>query len=433
MQWPEAEGQGIRSGVAASKRRPRPESRMTERWYRLSRASAKRDNPLGNVRARSILSTAPCYYSVSMPHPYLLFCPYLSLDKAVAFADWELGPLESFEDRWADPRFKDKAMAFLNKFVGPDNELIKNPALLCKTGQQLDGQMPLDEEVAALELSLVFAFVDRNPRMGQDIDAGWWVVTADNAKLFLWPIDLERGHVVLSNGCLVTVKTGGYRISDQKLVLRPPLDLHMPIGPRSPDVLVLTGVYKTVIRSLRYPGECVTADQVRVAVEWFAKAWSNSRAVQWPERLVYLKTAFEALTGTSKGWKSARKLRQIFEALPDTIEDDAEILVWSPEEKPVHRRPWSDKNGQPQSTLITDLEHWFIEFGDTRNTIIHEGRVPDLTYSGSNPAYAGHFFCTAEFLLRGVIKVLLSKLGYENVWRTELWRSIDAVCAEEDW
>ena len=38
----------------------------------------------------------------------------------------------------------------------------------------------------------------------------------------------------------------------------------------------------------------------------------------WPERLVYLKTAFEALTGTSTNWKSARKLRKTFEALPHT-------------------------------------------------------------------------------------------------------------------
>ena len=101
-----------------------------------------------------------------MPHPCLLFCPYLplSLDEPVAFADWELGPLESFKNRWADPRFKEQATAFLSKFVKPDNEPINKPALLCKVGKQLDGQKPPDEEVRALELSLIFASVDRNPR-----------------------------------------------------------------------------------------------------------------------------------------------------------------------------------------------------------------------------------------------------------------------------
>ena len=133
----------------------------------------------------------------------------------------------------------------------------------------------------------------------------------------------------------------------------------MPILAPSPDPLMLTGVYETVLRSLRSPGGNPTADRVRVAVEWCAKAWPNTQAVQWPERLVYLKTAFEALTGTSTNWKSARKLRETFEALPHTTEKDSDILVWSHEEKPAHTRTWVDKNGQSQSTLITDLEHWF--------------------------------------------------------------------------
>ena len=206
----------------------------------------------------------------------------------------------------------------------------------------------------------------------------------------------------------------------------------MPIFVSSPDPLVLTGVYETVLRSLRSPGENPIANGVRVAAEWFAKAWSNSRAVQWPERLVYLKTAFEALTGTSYNWKSAYKLREIFEALPHTIKEDSKVLVWSPEEKPVHTRPWKDKNGHPQSTLITDLEQWFIAFGNARNDIIHKGEIPETTYCGLNPAYNGDFFWTAEFLLRVVIKVLLSRLGYDNAWRTESSRITHADWLDVD-
>ena len=123
-----------------------------------------------------------------MPHPYPLFCPYLplSLDEPVTFADWELGPLESFKDRWADPRFKEQATAFLGKFViGPDNERVHSPALLCKAGKRLDVQKPPDKEVRALELSLIFAAVDRNPRnRPEGIHEGWAMVTADNAELY---------------------------------------------------------------------------------------------------------------------------------------------------------------------------------------------------------------------------------------------------------
>ncbi len=367
-----------------------------------------------------------------MPHHYLLFCPYLplSLEEPVAFADWELGPLEFFKDRWADPRFKAQAAAFLHKFVGTDNVPIDNPALLCRKGKQLDGQEPSPEEVRALELSLVFAFVDRNPRcLPENHHEGWAMMTADNAELHVWPIDLEQEYVTKSTGYIVVSNIGGYKISDRGLVFSPPLDLHMPTAARSPDPLVLTGIYQTVLGSLSSQGnKKSTADRVRVAVDWFAKAWRNTATVHYPERLVFLKTAFEALTGTSKIWKSAKKLREIFEALPHTTERDSEILVWSPEEEPVHTRKWVDKCGQSQSTLITDLERWFMAFGKARNTIIHEGKLPQLTYSGSNPAYNGDFVFTAEFLLRGAIKVLLStKPGYADAWRSELCRISKAL------
>ncbi len=67
-----------------------------------------------------------------------------------------------------------------------------------------------------------------------------------------------------------------------------------------------------------------------------------------------------------------------------------------------------------------------MAFGEARNIIIHEGGLPELTYSGPC-VYNGLFFFTGEFLLRGVIKVLLSELGYDNAWRSELWRTIDAA------
>ena len=49
-----------------------------------------------------------------------------------------------------------------------------------------------------------------------------------------------------------------------------------------------------------------------------------------------MKTAFEALSGTSKSHCTARFLRQLFEAIPHTTPLDSKRLVWSPEERPVH-------------------------------------------------------------------------------------------------
>lgn len=359
------------------------------------------------------------------PHPYLLFCPYLCMMETVTFAGWELGPLQSFEGRWADPRFREQAIDFLGKFVGPDNKPIANPALLCREGRQLDGEKPSREEVRALQLSLVFAFVDGNPRNNPESNQQFrQIMTAENAELHVWPIDLEHECVIKSTGYLVSTNTLYNMANYREPVLRPPVDLHMPTATHCPDPLILTGIYETVLSSLQSPGEVSVSGALRVAVDWFAKAWHNTVTVEYSERLVYLKIAFEALTGTSNNWKSARRLREKFEALPVTEVTDTDILVWSPKEKAVHKRTWKDKCGRTNTELITDLEHWFMEFGKARNTIIHEGKMPELVYSGSNPAYGGSFFYTAEFLLRGVIKVQLSKLGYDCAWRSPLWRTI---------
>lgn len=340
-------------------------------------------------------------------------------EKPIKFADWELGPSRLFANRWKDTRFRRKSEEFLSNFIGPYGQAI-DPSLLCRRGKPLDGRKPSEEEKRALALSLAFALIDRNPRENflTSRDKIQEIRTTENAELHLWLIEgrnitIDTGYLIPN--CIVNASSSP--------VIRPPLDLHMPIFAPEPDSFLLTGIYETVLCSLRSQDKNSTADRVRVAVEWLAKAWSNSRAVEWPERLVYLKTAFEALTGTSHTRKSAKILREIFESVPHTLESDADILGWPPREKPVQTGTW-EKSDQHQPTPISGLEAWFMEFGDVRNTIIHEGKLPSLMYAGPNPAFNGHIVSTAEFLLRGTIKILLAtKLGYEDAWRSELGRS----------
>ena len=374
-----------------------------------------------------------------MPNPYLLFCPYLPPtpnNEIVEFADWELGPFRCFEDRWADPDFKSLATTFLGKFTRPsDNKPIENPALLCKKGEQLDGRKPSNAEMRALELSLAFGFLDSNPRQeSEDHEIGWGMVTTDNLELHLWSIELEQGRLTLERGYLVEATISGFRIDDPQFIVTAPLDLHLPSLPPSPDPLVLTGIYETILTSLCSPDAEPEAHRVHFAVDWLAKAWRNTASVHYPERIVFLKTAFEAVTRTSKAYKSASRLRRMFESLPDTTDFDSDILVWSPEEKPRHNYTWKDTNDLSKRKLITDLEAWFLAFSKARNTIIHEGIIPDLVHPSSaskqitsRTIYHCHFFYTAERLLRGVIKVLLCKLGYKDAWRTQLSRVLEPL------
>lgn len=365
-----------------------------------------------------------------MSNPHLLFCPYLplsalvdGLDEPIEFAGWQLGPLRLFEDRWADPRFKSASTAFLEKFIGLSGKTqVQNFALLCKKGEKLDGRKPSTTEFRALELALAFGFLDSNP-MEKDSEAGWVMVTTDNADLHLWSIDIEHGRLTLNRGGLVNTTISEFTSDNSRLVIAPPLDLHMPTLLPPPDPLVLTGIYETTLASLQSPIAKNEAHRIRVAVGWLAKAWRNTASIHYPERLVFLKTAFEALTGKSKAHQSASELRRIFESLQDATEDDAEFLVWSPTEKPIHN--WNGNR-------ITDLEAWFRAFSDVRNEIIHEGTIPDLIYPPngttypitSREIYRGHFFSTAERLLRSAIKVLLSKMGYKEAWYPKPYRDL---------
>lgn len=361
---------------------------------------------------------------MSMTHHHLAFCPYLSVANIIRFADWELGPLRAFQDRWAEERFESQSNLFLSKFVDPEGETIQQPTLLCRRDRQIDGALPEGAECEALQSAISLAFLDENPRRTQtNRHESWKVITADNTDLFVWPIDLEAGWVTVSTGFMVRTLGGGYRLTDPDLLIRPPLDLSFTRGSQSAFAGTLDAVYRTVLGSLRTPGESPHADRLRAAIRWFEKAWRNTATVHFPERLVFLKTGFEALTGTGNSRKSAQALRELFESLPGTTAKDSERLVWSPEEKPLHERV-SERKGKRHSELLTDLEQWFMVFAHARNRIVHEGAVPEFDYHAANLAYAGHLVFTAEFLFRAAIKASLEGLGFPHLWREELARVI---------
>ena len=369
-----------------------------------------------------------------MPFPYLAFCPYLYMNEPIEFGDWELGPLAAFEERWADLKFETQAKAFLAKFVDGHGQPIERPSLLCRRQGKIDGAFPSlqEQEIEALRAAIAFAFLDTNPRCTSS-NQQQHVITADNTELFFWPIDVDDGSVAFMTGIMVKTRVGGYRTSDEHLTIRPPLDMCMPRGTCTAAAMCLEAVYQTVRQSLRTPGVDVQADHLRPAIGWFTKAWGNTETVQFPERVVFLKTAFEALSGTNKSYRTAHFLRELFEAIPRTARLDLTRLVWSPAERPVHTHTYM-KNGKPHSVQITDLEHWFMAFAKARNEIIHESKSPPLEYSGSNAAYDGHFVFTAEFLLRAAIKVWLSSHGYPDLLPSgsDLLRTIQRAVEEHE-
>lgn len=365
-----------------------------------------------------------------MAAPHIGFCPYLSTNSVVSFADWELGPLSAFTARWQDRALQEKAEHFLSTFTDAHGGEIKNPSLLCRQGQQIDGTLPPDTEIEALQAAIGFAVLDLNV---PPHDNNWaeYTRTTDNVELFFWPINVDSDHVVVARGLMVR-ELGAFSNKEGQYAIRPPLDLRMPVlAPWPPQTDCLEAIYRTVLLSLQQPGTNRVADQIRVAVSWFLKAWRNTATLHFSERLVFLKTAFEALLDASAGYKGSTRLRRLFEALGITqaAHGEAEGLMWSPAEQPIHCHTYQG-DGQTRTVQVTDLQQWFLAFAKARNAVIHDGELNQLSFVSANPTYDGPFIWTAERLLRVAVKVKLGEAGFPGVWHSGGWRIVRAACAE---
>lgn len=195
--------------------------------------------------------------------------------------------------------------------------------------------------------------------------------------------------------------------------MTPPLHLQMPSSIRL-DEDVIAAVFAAVSQAEQVPD----LQRVLTAIRWLARAWTNSEALGWDDRIVMLKTAFEALVSESQNPQAMEALRAIFERC-DTRhgnEMNAEALHWSPTEAEVHSTTLSIKRN------VTSLEDWFIAFTRCRNKIIHEGQVDSVEYTNGSSAYNGPFPHIAERVLREAIKVLLDELGLGHLWEARTRR-----------
>ena len=76
-------------------------------------------------------------------------------------------------------------------------------------------------------------------------------MTADNAELHVWPIDLEQEYVTKSTGYIVVSNIGGYKISDSRT------------GQFSPPELV-----ERLVLSMPDPGE-LRSPRSLCGVDWY--------------------------------------------------------------------------------------------------------------------------------------------------------------------
>lgn len=357
--------------------------------------------------------------------PYVVFLPYLPLREPTDVGNWVLHPIDIFDGPWQSARFEELSRRFIAAFRGPNNEPIPHPTLAARRASGCDGALPSRAEQDALRRAVEFASLDQNTTWSSDISSGSMqalqALTTDNADLHVWPIDTVDGHVAQGSGFVVSTLAGGYRIGDD-LAITPPEELRLPFGNVTLDSEIATAVYRTIAGQMD-DVEITDAARVARAISWLAKAWRNTPAISWEDRIVFLKTAFEALTGKSTTHEAGTKLRRLFEdvIVGDARDDATDHLLWSPTE--TASRPFTNRSGK--SWDCTDLEHWFRAFGEARNDIIHGDSPPlDFDYEEDGSAYNGPMFHTAERLLREATKVELTRLGHDRLFYEATTRAI---------
>jgi hypothetical protein len=342
--------------------------------------------------------------------------PYLPLDEPLRWAGWWLGSLEEFPGPWRDDDLENEARRFLGGFRAVDGKAIARPSVLVREAVGVDGERPTDEEIECLRLAIEFATVDGNPIWtSENMNHGWAIATADNADLWVQPLDLAHGYIALGRGGRNQTTVGGVNTRSGNFAIPAPIELHLPPRARL-DGPTLEALYTVLIN---HTG--LWSERLRVAIPWLTKSWLNTTSITFADRVVLLKTATEALTGTSNNTKAARSLRRLFAT---TLKQEGEgigvdALLWSPDE-PSFTRTWGDP--EQQQELIA-FDHWYRSFSDARNAILHEGRVGQLEYSQPSSPYAGPYSEVADRVVREAAKVALGASGWPEVWRNGLGRA----------
>jgi hypothetical protein len=362
----------------------------------------------------------------------VLALPYLPMKKPVRFSGWVVGPLESADGRWSDKAFEARAKEFFSKFRTVDGKPVERPSIAFRADAGVDGATPEFRDWQALGLALTFAVLDGNPPYGEDVD-GHWISTADNADLWVQPINVSAGSIALGRGLLVSVTGGGWTTADPTFFIPAPLELSIPLSTRvDPEI---AGAIFDVASGKHDTTDAALAGRITTAVRLHAKAWRNTTSFGFEDRVVVLRTAFEALTDASKGPQARARLELIFRRLRRVgvrTDADVEHLLWKPSERPVRPFTFVGSGGQPVTEPLTDLGHWFAVFGAARHQIVHEGGAPSLMYRERGSAYTGPMFHVGERVLREAVRAALVVFGYDDLWAEMGYRAITRRFAQAE-
>jgi len=328
-----------------------------------------------------------------------------------------------YSGEWLDTTYKERAEQLLNHFVWVNGETIKDIPIIISAENGADGVVPTEAEGRALQLAIDIGSIDQ--AMSFTGDKSQRIVTTDSTELQIWPLSAD-GFVAYPTGLMMRTTHGGWNVKRDDWYVPCPLDVYRPIMGTTLDDRLATAVYETVLKG-DIDEANITERRIGIALGWWSKAWRNSVSVSWEDRIVLLKTGFEALLHDSSSYTAAKRLKLLFESAAAQSEEDITGLLWVPGETESRLHPFATTEPKFAGVLVTDLVHWFLSFAATRNKIIHDGAAKSLVYDEEGSAYNGYYVFTAERLMREALKIQLELLGHKGLWKTGLARTMGNI------
>lgn len=338
-----------------------------------------------------------------MTYPYFSFFPALPLSKTLRLGEWCIGT-PGPDVPWRSARFKELATAYVESFV---KQGFKKGAWMWHHAGGFDGSMPTPEIWSAIHATICFVTIDANDHVRGAADEADRFATTENAALYTQPIDEEKGFLARREGGLLKhVLRIGEKLGSVQVGLP---DATMALS----DLVIPSQRLASALFEALSDLSVEDHRRINVALEWHRFALSNPKVVSWGQRLIALKTGFEALSGQSNTRRCGAFLRKLFE---ETTQPHQHLLpwaglLWSPKERTDLARTWL-RNNTPQQVVRSELEDWFAALGEQRNQLIHEGTLSSDVYEAPperpQSRYAGPLFRTADRLLRETVKALLS-------------------------
>lgn len=381
--------------------------------------------------------------------PWVVLFPYLPLTNEIRLGRrWELYPLADFPGPWALDWHEDVVRQIAAKHVTADRSKIRNPAILVDSALGFTGEIPNDDELAAIEAALGFGVIDAGrfwrspaelellarfeaergrqtePEVLEDLlernedrqYSGWAAGTSDNAEPYIWPVNADAS-IAMQYGLIIRTTAGG------SIKVTAPAELNLPLH-LSLDEERVSALYEILAQA---PTD-LAARQLREALRWLLQAWRNTPSLRIEHRVVLLRTAFEVLLvhGEQVGKETlARRLSDRFAELIGQEYVEPGKMLWLP----GIERSLSEVDGAgPRATQklapFDDLERWFIGFSQARNAIVHDGESPVLSDPTESSVFAGEYWWVATRVLRDLALAELHGRGHHGLWRSPLSRQI---------